>query len=99
VLGTASYFRAFNEAASDGYKKYEYEQHMLFDAFSLGRVMRDVLEEGVPRLLPNLHALVAYVMERCEEEDPADRLTYQEMLFLFENFLQYLEYLEGNLKE
>jgi hypothetical protein len=77
VLGTASYFSAFSEKVSALYRKHDYEQHMLFDAYSLGKVMRDVLEEGVPRLLPNLQALVGYIMERCAEVDPADRLSYQ----------------------
>jgi hypothetical protein len=49
----------------------------------------------VPRLLPNLESLLVYMMQRCEEEDPADRLTYQEMLYLLENCIQYLEWLEG----
>jgi hypothetical protein len=36
------------------YRKNEYEQHLLFDAYSLGQVMRDVFDDGLPNLLPNL---------------------------------------------
>lgn len=36
------------------YRRAEYEQHALFDAFSLGKVMRDIFQEGLPNLLPNL---------------------------------------------
>lgn len=50
---------------------------MLFDAYSLGQVMRDVLEEGIPRILPNLPGILGYIMDRCHEVDPADRMTYQ----------------------
>ena len=82
MLGTASYFSAFTEELSALYKKNEYEQHMLFDAYSLGKLMHDVLEEGVPSFLPNLAGLIGYIMDRCNEADPAYRMTYQEMLFL-----------------
>lgn len=58
--------------------------------------MRDVFEEGLPKLLPNLQGLTKYIIERCQEPDPADRLTYQEMLYLFENFLNNLQWLEHN---
>lgn len=57
--------------------------------------MRDVFLEGLPRVLPNLEGLMEYMMMRCEEEDPADRLTYQELLFLLEKIEEYLEWLEG----
>lgn len=59
------------------YRRAEYEQHPLFDVFSLGRVMRDIFEDGLPHLLPNLEALISYIIERCEEVDPMDRLTFQ----------------------
>jgi hypothetical protein len=65
VLGTPSYFLAYSESMDSLYKKSEYEQHMLFDAYSLGKVMRDVFEEGLPHLLPNLEGLMNYMIERC----------------------------------
>jgi hypothetical protein len=39
---------------------------MLFDAYSLGKVMRDVFEDGLPNLLPNMEGLMKYIIERCE---------------------------------
>ena len=94
LLGTPQYYRAYDEAVAFAYRRAEYEQHPLFDVFSLGKVLRDIFADGLPHLLPNLEALLNYVIERCEEADPLDRLTCQEILYLVDSLLRYFDWLE-----
>lgn len=54
----------------------EYEQHLLFDVYSFGKIMRDIFADGLPHLLPNMEGLLNYMIERCEEENPNCRFTF-----------------------